>query len=61
MHGECVTDVRVAASSLSAIATAVGSHPGTGDRWLDPKEQLRGFSPDGIDHSHPYLRPGAGR
>ncbi|HWS03006.1 MAG TPA: hypothetical protein VN448_06370, partial [Gammaproteobacteria bacterium] len=43
--------------SLSQIASAVGVSLATAESWLDPKNNIQGTTPDGIDHSHRVWDP----
>jgi hypothetical protein len=51
INGDCVNDVR-GLGSLSQIAGAIGQSVATVESWLDPKDNVHGTTPDGIDHSH---------
>ena len=54
--GDCVNNVR-SLGSLSQIASAVGVSLATAESWLDPKNNIQGTTPDGIDHSHRIWDP----
>ena len=56
IRNDCVNDVR-GLPTLADIATAIGSDLATVESWLDPKDNVNGFTPDGIDHSHRIWDP----
>jgi hypothetical protein len=56
INGDCVNNVR-GLGSLSQIASAIGSNLAEVESWLDPKDNVRGTTPDGIDHSHRIWDP----
>ncbi len=51
IESECVNNVR-GLGSLTQIADAIGSDLATVVSWLDPKDNVNGITPDGIDHTH---------
>ena len=56
INGDCVNNVR-GLGSLSQIASAIGSNLAEVESWLDPKDNIHGTTPDGIDHSHRIWDP----
>jgi hypothetical protein len=50
VRNDCGINPR-AAASLAQLANMIGSDTNTVISWLDPKDNINGFTPDGIDHT----------
>ncbi|HFD81371.1 MAG TPA: hypothetical protein ENK05_13410 [Gammaproteobacteria bacterium] len=51
INGDCITNPR-AEPTLASVAAAVGVSEAQAISWLDPKDNINGLTPDGIDHTH---------
>jgi hypothetical protein len=56
VRNDCSINPR-AAAGLAGLARIIGSDTDTVISWLDPKDNINGFTPDGIDHTRDIWSP----
>ncbi len=56
VHNNCTTNPR-AAPNLTTLASMIGRSVDTVVSWLDPKDNVNGSTPDGIDHTRDIWDP----
>jgi len=56
IRNDCVKNPR-AATSLAELAQMIGSTEDTVISWMDPKDNINGFTPDGVDHTRDIWDP----
>ena len=54
--GNCITNPR-AEPTLAAVAAAIGVTEDKAISWLDPKDNVLGLTPDGVDRTHAIWNP----